>query len=292
MFRLGCSHYSRFSLLWRTTTARVQTIYSCGTALQVSEHMTTTTGVEGQKPSFLGLLNRIALAEAGAGVFLSAWCVCQALLPPCSALLRVFSCVCSALLPPCVPMAATRLGTHGCSHVGRADCTADPEVEKTLRLVANRETEHALAFEKRIIELGYSLRRPDSASPNPLMDVVTDPDISDKQKFEKSGLNKEPDPDKPDIFDNMMSAKDIDPITGALIGRYIAEERDSGRAFRRCYAALAAREDGTHKAARSSSGGSGLIDWLERLSKLHLDGCLTESEFAEAKKRCLLGAKL
>ena len=82
----------------------------------------------------------------------------------------------------------------------RADSTADADVEKTLRFVANRETEHALAFEKRIIELGFSLKRPDSAVENPLMNVVTDPKLSDKEKFEKAGLNKEPDPDKPDVL--------------------------------------------------------------------------------------------
>lgn len=34
----------------------------------------TTTGLDGKKPSFLSLLNGVALAEAGAGEFLSAWC--------------------------------------------------------------------------------------------------------------------------------------------------------------------------------------------------------------------------
>eukprot|EP01046_Picozoa_sp_COSAG06_P043174 COSAG06_NODE_5618_length_3348_cov_1.454266_2_plen_184_part_00 len=170
----------------------------------------------------------------------------------------------------------------------RADCTTDPDVEKTLRFVANRETEHALAFEKRIIELGYSLKRPDEQATNPLTEVVTDESLSDKEKFEKAGLNKEPDPEKPDLFDGMMSAKDIDPVTGALIGRYIAEERDSGRAFRQCYATLAARAEPPSGGGGGGSG-VGLVDELERLSKLHLDGCLTEEEFADAKK-CLITA--
>ena len=35
--------------------------------------------------------------------------------------------------------------------------TTDPEVRAVVRMVANREGEHGLAFEKRLIELGYAL---------------------------------------------------------------------------------------------------------------------------------------
>ena len=105
--------------------------------------------------------------------------------------------------------------------------------------------------------------------------------------MEKAGFHKAPNPDEPDLFDNMMSAKDLDPATGALIGRYIAEERDSGRAFRACYAASVEKGDSPAAAAATSNG---LVDQLELLSTLHLDGCLTADEFAEAK-RSLIGGQ-
>ena len=66
--------------------------------------------------------------------------------------------------------------------------------------------------------------------------------------------------------------------------------RDSGRALRACALHCAAKqpapEDDDDAAA---GGGEGLVDELERLSKLHLDGCLDADEFAQAKK-CLLAA--
>ena len=199
------------------------------------------------KPSFLKLLNGIALAEAGAGVFLSAW----------------------------------------------ADTTPDPAVEKTLRMVAMRETEHAYAFEKRIMELGFNLKRPAEETPNPLLAVVTDPALSDCAKMEKAGFDKEPDASKPDAFSNMFDDKELDPVTGSLLGRYIAEERDSGRAFRACYAATKAKQPSAEAAAPADGAApGGLVGELERLSKLHAEDCLTADEFAAAKQCLLAGAKL
>ena len=39
----------------------------------------------------------------------------------------------------------------------------------------------------------------------------------------------EPREDEEDVFGGFMKDRSIDPETGALMGRYIAEERDSGR---------------------------------------------------------------
>ena len=46
----------------------------------------------------------------------------------------------------------------------------------------------------------------------------------------------------------MFENKDLDPVTGGLLGRYIAEERDTGRLLTGCYGALCAAE-GTPAAA-------------------------------------------
>jgi hypothetical protein len=44
--------------------------------------------------------------------------------------------------------------------------------------------------------------------------------------------------DKPDIFDDFFTDHTIDVATGELLGRYIAEERDSARLLRRCHEQL------------------------------------------------------
>jgi hypothetical protein len=47
---------------------------------------------------------------------------------------------------------------------------------------------------------------------------------------------------EPDIFDRFFTDHSIDIQTGALLGRYICEERDSGRLLRSCYEQLKATE--------------------------------------------------
>ncbi len=41
--------------------------------------------------------------------------------------------------------------------------------------------------------------------------------------------------DQPDVFDDFFKDHTIDIQTGELLGRYIAEERDTARLLRRCY---------------------------------------------------------
>lgn len=145
------------------------------------------------KPSYLGLLNAIAVAEAEAEVYLNCW----------------------------------------------ADLTPRDDVRQVLRTVALREGEHAKAFEKRICELGFELR-PREADPD-RASIAASTELSDREKFEGLGLGADPG-DGPDIFAGMFADSTIDIQTGALLGRYIAEERDSGRLFRACYQALCAEE--------------------------------------------------
>jgi hypothetical protein len=158
-----------------------------------------------EKPSYLGLLNAISVAESNAGEYLAAW---------------------AAVTP-------------------RAD------VKAVINSIALRESEHGLAFAKRIDELGYSVRpKPDPEHAERMM-IAGSPELSDREKFEALGLGKRPQNGQRDIFDTFFENKDLDPITGGLLGRYVAEERDSGRRLADCYALLCS--DGGRKTKRAST---------------------------------------
>ena len=147
------------------------------------------------KPSYLGLLNAIAVGEGLAHEYLRAW----------------------------------------------VEVTEDTDVRQALTTVAIREGEHALAFEKRLCELGFSLRKPADNERGEKLLALVQSDKSDLEKFEALGLGKARG-DAQDPFGKMLADESIDPQTGALLGRYIAEERDSGRVLRACYEQLEARE--------------------------------------------------
>ncbi len=146
------------------------------------------------KPTFLDLLNALAVAETAAEPLFLAW----------------------------------------------ADTTKDKRLAKTLRFVAMREGEHGKAFAKRMLELGYEVRWPDTPSSEKALDVAASTSKTDPQKFRAFKLGK-PSP-KIDVFDGMFNDKTIDPITGGLLGRYIAEERDSTRLLAVEYGRLRVKE--------------------------------------------------
>ena len=148
------------------------------------------------KPSYLGLLNAIAVGESQAHCYLSAW----------------------------------------------IDTTSNAEVKATLSTVAAREGEHGMSFGKRINELGYSVRRNDADDVGFQKRLaIAGSDRTDLEKMEKLGLGRLDSGAKPDIFDDMFKDHTIDIATGALLGRYIAEERDTGRLLKCCYDALKSR---------------------------------------------------
>jgi rubrerythrin len=151
------------------------------------------------KPSYLGLLNAIALAESRAHRYLTAW----------------------------------------------AERTCDEEVRAVLRTVALREGEHGMSFAKRIDELGFAVRprESDEEEDRRTMEIVTS-DRSDLEKMEALGLHRLDTGDEPDIFEGFFKDHTIDIRTGELLGRYIAEERDSARLLRSCWEALRARAAG------------------------------------------------
>ena len=117
----------------------------------------------------------------------------------------------------------------------------DPDLKATLTTVATREHEHSLAFAKRIDELGFELEVGDVLDFTKQMEIVTS-DCSDYEKAEALGLfERKVDTGERDIFAGLFDDKTIDIQTGALLGRYIAEERDSGRMIVACAQALKAR---------------------------------------------------
>ena len=153
------------------------------------------------KPSYLGLLNAIAVAESRAHCYLTCWIA----------------------------------------------TSPSEEVRAVLSTVAAREGEHGMSFAKRINELGYSVRD----KPDPEQDKrmkIAQSKKSDLQKMEALVVPDLDPVDGPDIFDRLFSDHTIDIRTGELLGRYIAEERDSTRLLRSCYEQLAAAKGGASSA--------------------------------------------
>jgi hypothetical protein len=165
------------------------------------------------KPSYLGLLNAISIAESNAECYLDAW----------------------------------------------AKATPRDDVRQIISTVALREGEHGKAFAKRICELGYTLQPREDETVKDKMAIASSTTLTDREKFEKLDIARPVDPSKPDFFTNMFADTNIDIQTGQLLGRYIAEERDSGRMLRGCYQQLCAEEDG---------GGSGNGSTEARLARV------------------------
>jgi hypothetical protein len=122
-----------------------------------------------------------------------------------------------------------------------ADVTTDPDVRAVLRTVAAREGEHGMAFAKRINELGYEVQPTDDPKFASRMEIARS-DRSDLEKAEMLDLLEFASaPDEPDVFDGFFRDHSIDIQTGELLGRYIAEERDTIRLLRGCHAQLSAK---------------------------------------------------
>ena len=139
------------------------------------------------KPTYLGLLNAIALVETRAHAYLSAW----------------------------------------------ADVTPSPEVRSVLVTIAAREGEHGMSFAKRINELGFELREADDPNFDKQMEIARSAQ-GDLDKIEALGLLKYCTDGEPDVFDGFFADHSIDIRTGELLGRYIAEERDTLRILQGC----------------------------------------------------------
>jgi len=118
-----------------------------------------------------------------------------------------------------------------------ASTTTDEALAKVLRFVAIREGEHAMAFTKRMCELGHAVCE-DAAYPvfkdfDGLVACV-ESSLSDADKVARL-QGRRGSEERKDPFMSFFNDTTIDPQTGELLGRYIAEERDSGRRLRAEY---------------------------------------------------------
>ena len=173
-----------------------------------------------KKPSYLGLLNAIALGEGRAHQYLSCW----------------------------------------------AAKTPDADVKKIIATVAIREGEHSHAFTKRLCELGYTVQdRPDPSFQKNM--EIANADCTDLEKFEALGFGRDGGERERDLFKGIFDDQTIDPQTGALLGRYVAEERDSGRMLRACYNVLRERA-GRGQRMGAAAGASELRDLHSRLDEI------------------------
>ncbi len=161
------------------------------------------------KPSYLSLLNAIAVGELGGELLLKEW----------------------------------------------AAATPDDNVRAVMQTIALREGEHAKSFAKRIDELGFTVVPKDDPALEDRCKIAASTSLSDCEKFDRLGFNRAP--TDTDIFSTFFEDISMDVKTGELMGRYVAEERDSGRMLRSCYDAISA-QNGT-------SNGSAIEDRLERI---------------------------
>jgi len=163
------------------------------------------------KPTYLGLLNAVAVAEANAHEYLEAWIA----------------------------------------------VTPSAEVGAVLRTVSAREGEHGMSFAKRINELGFDVRRKPEPDHAKRLEIAGS-DCSDLEKMKALGLHRLDSGDQPDIFDRFFADHSIDIRTGELLGRYIAEERDSARLLRACYEQLkaTARASGQRRTTKARAATS------------------------------------
>jgi len=144
------------------------------------------------KPSYLGLLNAIAVGESRGHQLLSEW--------------------------------------------GKQ--VRNPELAKVLNMVAIREHEHAATFTKRLCELGFEVREKSNDRFTEHLALARS-DADDRHKFEVIlGYGRSASETREDPLTSLFDDESIDPQTGALLGRFIAEERDSGRRLRAAYEQL------------------------------------------------------
>ena len=152
-----------------------------------------------------------------------------------------------------------------------AKTTTRDDVRSIIATVALREGEHSKSFAKRMSELGFEVMPKQDPRLEEKMSIACSTELSDLEKFQRLELGLTPVGDKPDIFASMLADASIDIQTGTLLGRYIAEERDSGRLFEGCRGVLEsecaqAGEAGMNNTAASTNGSS--PDRLDRIEAL------------------------
>jgi len=121
--------------------------------------------------------------------------------------------------------------------------TSDKSLQPILNMVAVREMEHSWAFEKRLTELGFSLRPTRNKALNKQIKLLKSK-ASNEDKFASFGFGTTTStpPETGDALLQILSDKSIDPQTGELMGRFISEERDTGRQLAKAFRAMNARK--------------------------------------------------
>lgn len=126
-----------------------------------------------------------------------------------------------------------------------SESTRDKKLQPVLDMIAIREMEHSWAFEKRLCELGFQLRpQTDNKALNKHVKLLKSK-VSDKEKFASFGIGvkqKSKSAQNTDELLQILADKSIDPQTGALMGRFISEERDTGRRLQKAYIAQQRRK--------------------------------------------------
>ncbi len=156
-----------------------------------------------KKPSYIGLLNAIANGERGGHELFKAW----------------------------------------------RGSTSDEKLKETLNMVAVREMEHSWAFEKRLSELGFALIEKKKDPKLAKQIKLLKSSASDEEKFASFGIRatqsskSKQSSERPDGLLQVLADQSIDPQTGALLGRFICEERDTGVKLQQAFKAMQRRQE-------------------------------------------------
>ncbi len=143
-----------------------------------------------------------------------------------------------------------------------ADVTHEPAVRQVLLTVAAREGEHGMSFAKRINELGFEVKVQEDPDFESKLEIARS-SRTDLEKIEALGLLRFC-TDGPDVFDGFFKDHSIDIRTGELLGRYIAEERDSLRLLQGCQAQLRAQPNTPQPSADRLTGLEEKLDSVAR----------------------------
>ena len=148
-----------------------------------------------------------------------------------------------------------------------AEVTTCDDIRPTLQTVAIREAEHALAFEKRLCELGFTLREKENPELKKTVKVMKS-QRDDLEKFQHLGYGKKSKSEQTDALVRLLEDTSIDPQTGALLGRFICEERDTVRRLTACYEFLKKNAaEAKPSGARSEPNLEGLTAQLAALTE-------------------------
>ena len=125
-----------------------------------------------------------------------------------------------------------------------AATTKDEALAGALKFVAIREGEHAMAFTKRMCELGFPVCEEKAYQVfkdfDGLLACAKSTTMTDAEKIARLQSDQRGTGERKDPFRGFFNDTTIDPQTGELLGRYIAEERDSARLLKSCYEQLCA----------------------------------------------------